>query len=134
MVCTLFVNVTGCLIIRLIAGWFAFRGAGSGQALWLFLTTGILGGYTTFSTFSLDTALLWERGQIGLAALYVFSSVAAALIGVFAGLGVTHSLPRYKVMGKPSSLVQWLETCQVVPPTTLFPTFWVEYPFAQKVP
>jgi CrcB protein len=89
---TLFVNVTGCLVMGLIAGWFTFRGEGSGQALRLFLTTGILGGYTTFSAFSFDAALLWERGQLLLAVFYVFSSVGASLIGVFAGLGIMRSL------------------------------------------
>ena len=54
----------------------------------LFLTTGILGGYTTFSAFSLDTALLYERGEVGLAALYVVSSVALSIGGLFAGLAI----------------------------------------------
>jgi CrcB protein len=89
---TLFVNVTGCLIMGLLAGWFTFRGEGNGQAFRLFLTTGVLGGYTTFSAFSLDAALLWERGQLGLMALYVGSSVVATLVGVFAGLGIMRSL------------------------------------------
>jgi CrcB protein len=52
----------------------------------LFLTTGILGGYTTFSTFSLDAALLYERGALGLAALYVVISVLLSICGLFAGL------------------------------------------------
>src|SRR5262245_63998268 len=60
---TMFVNITGSLAMGLIAGWFALRGKG-GQMVPLFLTTGILGGFTTFSAFSLDVALLWERGQI----------------------------------------------------------------------
>jgi len=89
---TLFVNITGCLMIGLIAGWFAFRAIGSEHPLRLFFITGILGGYTTFSAFSLDTALLWERGEFWLATLYVISSVAVALIGVFVGLSITRSL------------------------------------------
>ena len=84
---TLAINVTGSLVMGLIAGWFAFKGE-SGQHLRLFLTTGILGGYTTFSTFSLDAALLWERGQERAAAAYVAASVTASLIGVFAGLAI----------------------------------------------
>src|SRR5882724_2589667 len=67
---TVFVNVSGSLAIGLIAGWFALRGQG-GQTLRLFLTTGVLGGYTTFSAFALDTVLLWERGQVWGSALYV---------------------------------------------------------------
>jgi CrcB protein len=58
----------------------------------LFLTTGILGGYTTFSAFSLDFALLYERGAYGLAALYVLGSVALSLLGIFAGLALVRTL------------------------------------------
>ena len=54
----------------------------------LFLATGVLGGYTTFSAFSLDTALLWERGEVALAAVYVIGSVALSIAGLFAGLAL----------------------------------------------
>jgi CrcB protein len=50
--------------------------------------TGILGGYTTFSAFSLDTALLYERGEIGLAVFYVVGSVGISIAGLFAGLAL----------------------------------------------
>jgi len=89
---TLFVNVSGSLAIGLIAGWFALRGQG-GQTLRLFLTTGILGGYTTFSAFALDTALLWERGQVWGTAFYVASSVLLSIAGVFLGLAIIRQLP-----------------------------------------
>ena len=82
---TLFINVTGSLIMGLAAAYFAFKSGGS-QHWRLFLTTGILGGYTTFSAFSLDAALLYERGQFGLSALYVSASVALSIAGLFAGL------------------------------------------------
>jgi CrcB protein len=85
---TVIVNVSGSFVMGLIAGWFAFRAEGGSQALRLFLTTGILGGYTTFSAFSLDTALMWERGEMGAAALYVVGSVALSILGVFAGLAL----------------------------------------------
>ena len=78
-------NVSGSLLMGLLAGYFAFRG-GISQHWQLFLTTGILGGYTTFSTFSLDTALLYERGAVGLAALYILLSVLLSIGGLFAGL------------------------------------------------
>jgi len=82
---TLLVNVSGCLLMGMVAGWFAFRGE-SGQEFRLFLTTGVLGGYTTFSAFSLDVVLLWERGEVLSAALYiggsVVLSVACALLGL----------------------------------------------------
>lgn len=60
---TLFVNVVGCLVMGLVAGWFAHRDVGIDQSTKLFLTTGILGGFTTFSAFALDTAVLWQRGR-----------------------------------------------------------------------
>ena len=72
----------------LLVGWFAHRGD-PGLPWRLFLTTGILGGFTTFSTFSLDAASLLERGQAGLAALYILLSVGAGLLGLFAGLALT---------------------------------------------
>lgn len=84
---TLLINVSGSLLMGLIAGWFALRGEAS-SSMRLFLTTGILGGYTTFSAFSLDAALLWQRGDAGLAAIYVAGSVLASLSGVFAGLAL----------------------------------------------
>lgn len=85
---TLVINVLGCLVMGLIAGAFAFRGH-LPQELRLFLTTGILGGFTTFSAFSLDAALLWERGDVGLAALYVGASVILSLVAVATGLALS---------------------------------------------
>ena len=87
---TLIINVTGSLVMGLIAGYFALRGDAS-QHWRLFLTTGILGGYTTFSAFSLDAALLYERGEVGLSALYVVASVVVSIIGLFAGLAIVRS-------------------------------------------
>ena len=84
---TLTENVTGSLVMGLLAGYFAFKG-GAPQHWRLFLTTGILGGYTTFSAFSLDAMLLYERGEVGLAALYVVLSVALSIGGLFAGLAL----------------------------------------------
>jgi fluoride exporter len=87
---TLIINITGSIVMGLIAGYFAFKGDAS-QHWRLFLTTGILGGYTTFSAFSLDAALLYERGTPGLAALYVLASVILSIIGLFAGLAVVRN-------------------------------------------
>lgn len=84
---TLFVNISGSLAMGLLAGWFAFRGH-SDQLTRLFLTTGILGGFTTFSAFSLEAALLLERGQTGGATLYVIGSVVIAISGIFAGITI----------------------------------------------
>jgi CrcB protein len=75
----------------LIAGYLAFKGDAA-QPWRLFLMTGILGGYTTFSAFSLDAGLLYERGEIGLAALYVVGSVVLSIAGLFAGLALVRQL------------------------------------------
>jgi CrcB protein len=88
---TLFENVSGSVVMGLLAGYFAFK-AQTPQAVRLFLTTGILGGYTTFSTFSLDTVLLWERDEVLLAAGYVLASVIAAVGGLVVGLIATRQL------------------------------------------
>src|ERR1044072_8644511 len=88
---TFIVNVVGSFIMGLLAGYFAYR-AGLPQHVRLFLTTGILGGFTTFSTFSLDAAVLIERHAYGAAAGYVVGSVAAALAGLFFGLAVFRSV------------------------------------------
>jgi len=78
----------------LIAGWLAFKAeANWSQPPRFFLTTGVLGGYTTFSAFSLDTVLLAERGAIVSALLYVVLSVALAVSGCVLGLSVVRSLP-----------------------------------------
>lgn len=82
---TFAVNVAGCLAMGLLAGYFALKGEAS-QSWRLFLTTGVLGGFTTFSAFSLDAVLLWERGELASAAVYVLGSVALSLLGFFAGL------------------------------------------------
>ena len=87
---TFFINVTGSFVMGLIAAWFAFKGDAS-QHWRLFLTTGILGGFTTFSTFSLDAALLIERNSYGAAAGYLVGSVAAGLSALFFGLAVFRS-------------------------------------------
>ncbi|MBP2233873.1 CrcB protein [Sinorhizobium kostiense] len=82
---TLTVNVLGSLAMGLLAEYFALKSE-LPQEVRLFLTTGFLGGFTTFSTFSLDTISLWERGQWLAAASYAATSVAFSLLGLVAGL------------------------------------------------
>ena len=89
---TLAVNIIGSLIMGLLAGYFAFRGDAS-QHWRLFLTTGILGGFTTFSAFSLDAALLWERGETAMASLYVGASGVVSIAAPFAGLFIVRNWP-----------------------------------------
>lgn len=84
---TFLVNVTGSFAIGLLAGYFAHR-TGVSQHMRLFLTTGVLGGFTTFSAFSLDSALLIERHAYAQAAAYVTGSVLVSLFAVFAGLAL----------------------------------------------
>ena len=84
---TLFENVLGSTVMGIMIALFAFK-TDVPQHMRLFLTTGILGGYTTFSTFSLDAAVLYERGDLAHAALYVALSVARSIGGLFAGLAV----------------------------------------------
>jgi len=88
---TFVANITGSIAMGLIAAYFAFKGDAS-QHWRLFFTTGILGGYTTFSAFSLDVALLYERGDIALALFYVAGSVVLAVAGLFIGLAIVRQL------------------------------------------
>jgi CrcB protein len=82
---TLSVNVIGGLMMGLLVGWLAQRGQG-GESLRLFAAVGLLGGFTTFSAFSLETVLMIERRQFGLAAAYVALSVVLACAALFLGL------------------------------------------------
>ena len=82
---TLTVNVLGCLAMGLLASLLALRG---GQHLAPLLLTGVLGGFTTFSAFALDTMTLWERGAGGMAIGYVLASVVLSLVAVMAGLAI----------------------------------------------
>jgi CrcB protein len=84
---TLIVNVLGSFVMGLLAGYFAFR-PGVPQQMRLFLATGILGGFTTFSAFSLDSAVLIERHAYGMAAAYMAGSVCAAVAALFAGIAI----------------------------------------------
>ena len=87
---TFIVNIAGSFLMGVLAGYFAFR-PGIDQHMRLFLTTGILGGFTTFSAFSLDAALLVERHSYGLAAGYIVGSVAASVSALFFGLALFRS-------------------------------------------
>ncbi len=84
---TMAVNVLGSFLMGIAAGYFMQR-TGLSQNVRLFLTTGVLGGFTTFSAFSLDTAALIERHAYGAAVAYVVGSFAAAIIALFIGLAL----------------------------------------------
>ena len=86
---TLIVNFAGSFLMGLLAGYFAFR-PGIGQHMRLFLTTGVLGGFTTFSAFSLDAALLVERHAYGTAAGSRKAALAHRADEQFHGLEAVH--------------------------------------------
>lgn len=86
---TMIVNVSGSLAMGLLVSMLAHYG---GQRLAPFLMTGILGGFTTFSAFSLDAVTLWERGPVGPALAYVAGSVVLSLAAVGAGLWIGRSI------------------------------------------
>jgi len=88
---TLAVNVAGSFVMGLLIALMALKMQVS-QEVRAFLTTGVLGGFTTFSAFSLDFALLVERREAGLAALYVIASVGLSLAAIFAGLKLGRTL------------------------------------------
>jgi fluoride exporter len=82
---TLAVNLIGSFAMGLLAGWLARQG-GSGEGWRLFLGVGVLGGFTTFSAFSLEIVTLAQRGAIGMAALYISASLAGGLVALLLGL------------------------------------------------
>ena len=84
---TLTVNVLGSLLMGLLVGWLARHGS-HGEATRLLLAVGVLGGFTTFSSYSLDVVVLSERGQLGLAAFYTGISVIAGVMSLLLGLSI----------------------------------------------
>lgn len=80
---TLVVNVLGSLVMGMLVIWFAERGT---MRFAPFLTVGLLGGFTTFSTFSLDAVALWQRGDQLAATGYVAASVVLSLAALLAGM------------------------------------------------
>ncbi len=85
-------NVAGGLAIGLLAGWLALKAGASTEAIRLFAAVGVLGGFTTFSAFSLETALMIERRQLGLAFAYAVLSVVLSVAALFAGLTIARRL------------------------------------------
>jgi fluoride exporter len=83
------VNVVGSFALGVFVGLAAQRGL---THISPFVVTGILGGFTTFSAFSLEAVTLWERGALGLAALYVTANVVLSIAALFAGLALSRSL------------------------------------------
>lgn len=88
---TLTANILGSFCMGLLVGWLARHGSG-GETWRLLLGVGVLGGYTTFSSFALEFALFVERGNLGMAALYVGVTLAAGFTALFAGLFLIRAL------------------------------------------
>ena len=89
---TAIVNVVGSLLMGLIVAWLAFRAHGAwSQHARLFLTTGILGGFTTFSAFSLEAALMWQRSEYAALGAYVAASVLLSIGALFGGMAAVRA-------------------------------------------
>lgn len=85
---TFSVNVIGSFVLGVLAATMAFNWSPSPE-LRTFLVVGMLGGFTTFSAFSLDVVLLMERGRLGMAAIYLVATLLLSVGGLFAGLKLT---------------------------------------------
>lgn len=88
---TLFVNIAGGLLMGVFAELFLVKGGGS-QEFRLFLTTGVLGGFTTFSAFSLDAALMWQRSDYAALASYIVASVLLSIAALFVGMAAVRAI------------------------------------------
>ncbi|MBI2407426.1 MAG: fluoride efflux transporter CrcB [Gemmatimonadetes bacterium] len=87
---TLLINISGSLLLGFLATW-TYESAGVPADVRALLTTGLCGGYTTFSTFSLETVALMEEGLFGRAAAYIALSVIVSIVGAYAGIaGARH--------------------------------------------
>lgn len=88
---TLIINIVGSFLIGVFVESFALRWD-LPQAARVFLTVGICGGFTTFSTFSLESFLMIERGEFGPAAAYIGASVVVSILALFAGLQLIRTI------------------------------------------
>ncbi|MCR6637218.1 fluoride efflux transporter CrcB [Devosia sp.] len=90
---TLLINIIGSIAMGLFVGFMAKLLPANQEELRLFVAVGIFGGFTTFSSFSLDTIVLIERGELIQAVTYVALSVVVCLIGLYLGLLITRGSP-----------------------------------------
>ena len=90
---TMLINIVGSLCMGLLVGWLARTTPDAQQEIRLFVAVGVLGGFTTFSSFSLDTIVLIERGEIAQAAFYVLASVIVSVAALAAGLWLVRAVP-----------------------------------------
>lgn len=88
---TVAINIVGSFLMGLVTGAFMAK-ADLPSSMRLFLATGVLGGFTTFSAFSLDAVAIYQRGEPAMAALYVVSSVILSIAGLWAGLSLVRAI------------------------------------------
>ena len=81
-------NILGGLAMGVLVGWLAFKGGAHQETIRLFAAVGMLGGFTTFSSYSLEAVMMIERRDYALAAAYVVGSVVLAVVALFIGLMV----------------------------------------------
>ena len=89
---TMTVNIVGGFLMGCLAGTLVLKASGGGQGARFFLGTGVLGGFTTFSAFSMDAVTLWERCALTAAFLYVVGSVLLSILALLAGLSLARLL------------------------------------------
>lgn len=85
-------NVTGGLLMGLLAGWLALKSGAGQESIRLFAAVGLLGGFTTFSAFSLEAALMIERRELATAFVYAVGSVVLSIVALFVGLMIARKL------------------------------------------
>ncbi|WP_312783740.1 fluoride efflux transporter CrcB [Brevundimonas sp.] len=89
---TLTANITGGLLMGLLAGWLALKAGAGQESIRLFAAVGVLGGFTTFSAFSLEAALMIERRELATAFVYAVGSVVLSIAALFVGLMIARKL------------------------------------------
>lgn len=83
---TMLVNIVGSFVMGAVIGWLARSAPQNAENIRLFVAVGVLGGFTTFSSFSLDAITLFEQGRLGAMSAYILASVICSLLGLLAGL------------------------------------------------
>ncbi len=89
---TMMINIAGSCAMGILIGWLSRSIPQNAHDIRLFVAVGVLGGFTTFSSFSLDAITLYEQGRFSEMAIYIFASVACSLAGLLAGLQIIRTI------------------------------------------